>query len=69
MPLTREQLHSVKRLLKEARALTADAQGVFRGAVKADTSDTDAGDRLREISRSISDEIEFIETLLQRCLE
>jgi hypothetical protein len=59
MPLSREQLISVKRLLKEAEELVGDARAAFcRGG------DTLAAERLREIGRSIRDEIEYTERLL-----
>jgi hypothetical protein len=59
MALSREQLISVKCLLKEAQKLLCDAQGTFRQG-----GDTLAAERLRDIGRSIRDEIEYTERLL-----
>jgi hypothetical protein len=58
MPLSREQLVSVKRLLKEAKELLCDAQGIFR-----EGGDTLAAERVREIGRAVRDEIEYTERM------
>lgn len=63
MPLTREQLHSIKRLLKEARALVGDAQDAF-GALGADRSDLDAAERLRKIAHELAGEVEQVQQRL-----
>lgn len=60
MPPTREQLYSIKRLLKEARALIGDVQNAFRGTGAA-RADIDAAERLREIACRLAEEIEYIQ--------
>jgi hypothetical protein len=62
MKLNRQQLLSVKRLLKQARELVADAQATFNGAGDADPSGP--ADGLRDIGQAIADEIDFIDNLL-----
>lgn len=61
MPLTREQLRSVLRLLKEARALVGDAQDAFRSTSGAAQPDLDAAERLRKIARELGSELEYIQ--------
>ena len=61
MPLSREQLSSVKRLLKEARNLVADAARTLESASPADPIDADLAGRLRQAGRalgSIQDSLE-----------
>ena len=62
MPLTREQLYSVKRLLKEARALIGDVQNAYRTSGAG--VDLDAAERLRNIARELADELEFAQRRL-----
>jgi hypothetical protein len=58
MMLTKSQLLSAKRLLKEALALVADAQGLFR-------DDEDTVRRLKAIGQALVDEIERVTQLLE----
>jgi hypothetical protein len=53
MPLSREQLSSVKRLLKEARNLVADAVRTLERTSPADPIDADLTGRLRRAGREI----------------
>ena len=52
MPLSREQLASVKRLLREARALIEDVRRTL-DAPRANAADLHAADRLRRAGREI----------------
>ena len=52
MPLTREQLASVKRLLREVRALIEDVRRTL-DVPGADSADLRAADRLRRTGREI----------------
>ncbi len=52
MPLSREQFASVKRLLREARALIEDVRRIF-DAPGANAADLHVADRLRRAGREI----------------
>lgn len=64
MPLSRQQLSSVQRLLREARNLVADAQNTIQAAAGAEAADLDMAERLRQAGRALAGEIDLIQDKL-----
>ena len=64
MSLGPEQFRSIKRMLKEARELIGDARGIFGSVVPTEPADLDAAERLRDIVRAITNEIDYVDQFL-----
>ena len=64
MPLSRQQLSSVQRLLREARNLVADAQNTIQNTAGAEAADLDMAERLGQAGRALAGEIGLIQDKL-----